>query len=125
MKILAFKLREKIALFFVLSFLFSSLFLFSSCAPNPKSVLNEEKFKKGKEIFSQNCSSCHGESAKGKIGPPLNTTKIVEAIKETEEGSEVETTILKGKGKMPSFEKKLTHQEIHSLLYYLLSLKEK
>lgn len=121
MKIIVSKLTGATLFFLVFALLF---LLLNGCAPNPKSVLEEEKIKKGKEIYTQNCSSCHGESGLGKFGPPLVSAKIAESIKKAEEGSEVEMIILKGKGKMPAFEGKITHQEVHSLLSYLLSLQE-
>ncbi len=123
MKIIVSKLTKG-AVFSFLTLVLLFLLL-SGCTPNPKLVIEEEKVKKGQEIFIKNCSSCHGKSGEGKIGPPLASPKIAKAIKKAEEGSEVEITILKGKGKMPSFEEKLTHQEVHSLLSYLMSLQKK
>lgn len=98
--------------------------LLASCAPNPESVLNQEKFKRGEEIFNQHCASCHNKNAREGAGPSLVSPEIKKAIEETEEGSEVEQIILKGKAKMPSFEKKISHLDIHNLLQCLLSIQE-
>ncbi len=100
------------------------VFQATGCAPSFQATQEAEKVKKGKEIFQRHCSSCHGENAKGKTGPPLATAETARSIEEMEEGSEVETTILRGKGGMPAFEGKLSHQEVHYLLAFLKSLPE-
>jgi len=58
------------------------------------------------------------------LGPSLVSPQIKKALKETEEGSEVEKTILQGKGKMPSFEKEISHLDLHNLLEYILSIQK-
>jgi len=94
------------------------------CAPQPKSLLNQDKIKKGEKIYSERCLSCHGPQGKGGLGPSLVSPQIKKALKETEEGSEVEKTILKGRGKMPSFEKEISHLDLHNLLEYILSIQK-
>lgn len=69
----------------------------------------------GKAVFDKNkCGMCHGKDAKG--------TKMAPAIA-GKSGDAVKATILKGKKKMPSFEKKLGKGDIDSLLNYLGGLK--
>lgn len=69
----------------------------------------------GKAVFDkQKCGMCHGKDGKG--------TKMAPAIA-GKSGDKIKETILKGKKKMPSFEKKLGKGDIDNLLKYLAGLK--
>jgi mono/diheme cytochrome c family protein len=39
-------------------------------------VYMEAQASRGKEIFSQNCSACHGKALEGKNGPSLNSASF-------------------------------------------------
>lgn len=69
----------------------------------------------GKAVFDkQKCAMCHGKDGKGaKMGPSIAGKT----------GAKVKDAILKGKKKMPSFEKKLGKGDIDALLKYLAELK--
>jgi mono/diheme cytochrome c family protein len=96
----------------------------TGCVPEPQSIIEKGKAKKGEEIFSERCARCHGKNARGKIGPSLISSKVKEDIEKSKEGGFVEKTISEGRNKMPPFQSKLTHQEIHEILSYLLSIQE-
>lgn len=109
----------KVILFFCLVIIF-----LIGCAPNPQSLIEKSRDERGEKIFAEKCVRCHGSEAKGKIGPNLVSAKVKADLEREEEGGYVEETIKNGRGRMPSFMSKLTHDEIHDLLTYLLRLQE-
>lgn len=66
-------------------------------------------------IYSQNCSSCHGANREGGGGPALLPERL------TKDPSAYVATITNGSGPMPTFEGKLTTEEINALVEFLLS----
>ncbi len=75
----------------------------------------------GRELFEANCAMCHGEDAEGMMGMHPSLRGAVERL--TIEG--VEVTIRKGRDTqppMPSFENRLTTEEIEDIVAYLDTL---
>lgn len=75
----------------------------------------------GRELFEGNCAMCHGADAEGMLGMHPSLRGAVERL--TIEG--VEVTIRKGRDTeppMPSFENRLTAEEIGELVAYLDTL---
>jgi alcohol dehydrogenase (cytochrome c) len=71
----------------------------------------------GKNVFSDNCSACHGLSGHGGNGGP-DLTKIPSA----KQRSVVIRQIQKGGGGMPGFETQLTPQQIADVTAYVLKV---
>lgn len=70
--------------------------------------------KAGKTVFDKKCAVCHGKDAKGaKMGPAVAGKSDAKA----------KTAILKGKGKMGGYEKKLGKGDVDNILEYLKGLK--
>lgn len=71
------------------------------------------------EVFVTNCAVCHGEDGKGqteegkKKGARNLTSKEWQKL---ESDADITKVITKGKGKMPSFGKKLSADEIKALV---------
>ena len=72
---------------------------------------------KGKNLFQNNCASCHGIKAQGKIGPALNGT----GHSAHHSPMSMMQKIKKGGKIMPSFKGKLKDEEIMYILKYLKS----
>jgi mono/diheme cytochrome c family protein len=77
-------------------------------------------------LFIKNCSSCHGKNGRAKTfkakfnhAQDLSNPKWQASI--TDEHMFV--SILKGKGKMPAFRKKLSENDIGALVTYVRMLK--
>lgn len=69
--------------------------------------------RSGKDLYEQNCSKCHGyDGTKGKFGAKNLRNSVL-----TDEQSVM--IIQKGKGIMPSWEKKLTSEQIHAIISYI------
>jgi mono/diheme cytochrome c family protein len=73
--------------------------------------------KKGEALFKENCSTCHGENARGAQGPNLVRSVLV---LHDENDEEIEPVIKNGRpqGGMPSFPQ-LSHDDIHDISQYL------
>lgn len=94
------------------------------CAPNLQSLIGKSRVERGEKIFSEKCNRCHGNEARGKIGPSLVVPKVKDDLEKENEGGFVEETVKNGRGRMPSFGDKLSHDEIHDVLTYLRSFQE-
>lgn len=78
----------------------------------------ENSVSLGKELFEQNCSKCHGyDGSKGKFG-----AKNLQ--KSTLTNEQYFRIIQKGKGIMPSWEKKLTREQIIDITSYIKTFKK-
>jgi cytochrome c6 len=78
----------------------------------------------GEKVYKAKCASCHGPDGKGAT-PAGKATKARdfcsdEVKKETDD--EWTTILVKGKNKMPAYDKKLTESEIKDVVAYIRSL---
>jgi len=82
------------------------------------SAIKDPKVAAGAKLFALNCAHCHGVDATGDEGPDLHkVTKTDERIK---------SQILNGvKGEMPAFGKKLTQDDVATLVVFIRSLSGK
>lgn len=79
------------------------------------------------ELYSKNCASCHGKDGraktiKGKLKHARDLTDSTWQARVTDE--RIFNSIINGKGKMPAYSRKLTEQEIDSLVGYVRALKK-
>jgi mono/diheme cytochrome c family protein len=68
----------------------------------------------GAKVFQSNCGSCHTLSAagtNGQVGPNLDGVSL--------SASQIESTVRKGRGTMPSFDGKLSDAEIGAVAAYV------
>ena len=73
----------------------------------------------GADLYAQLCAMCHGNEAKGGVGPDLTTAEYIHGKSETE----VTESIAKGRpGGMPGFAGQLNDDQIEELVEYLLEL---
>ena len=74
----------------------------------------------GKQLFANLCVACHGESAKGGVGPDLT----VSTYKYGKARLDIAKSISEGRpGGMPAFSSQINHEQIESLVEFVLSLK--
>ena len=66
-------------------------------------------------IFSARCSSCHGTDRQGANAPPLLPANL------TKDASSYVNTITNGSGPMPSWEGRLSAEEINAMVEFILS----
>jgi mono/diheme cytochrome c family protein len=78
------------------------------------------------ELYTKHCASCHGKDGQAKtVKAKFNHARDLTdpAWQEKANDERLFNTIMNGKRKMPGFGKKLSEQEIDSLVSYVRSLK--
>jgi len=97
-----------------------------SSAKNPAEDI-PQKDTEANFLFTKNCASCHGKDGRAKTfkakfnhAQDLTDSKWQGAISE----EHIFESILKGKGKMPAFGKKLSKPEIAALVTYVRMLRK-
>jgi mono/diheme cytochrome c family protein len=75
----------------------------------------------GEEIYALLCANCHGEDLSGGLGPSLgpgsNTASQSDEF--------LSTTIVRGRGRMPSFSSSLDDLQLDRLIEYIREVEEK
>lgn len=104
-----------VATFFLL------LFSCNSNSQDNKSTPSVEQPSKeitGKNLFENNCATCHGNDGTAGISGAANlqTSKLP--------SDSIETTITNGRGNMPTFKTMLTEKEIKQLTEYAKDLRK-
>lgn len=96
----------------------------ASGVKNPISF-TEMSQQNGKEIFLDNCSSCHGYDTKGlskeKTGLRMDTPNLIKRLKNHTEG-DFFWKIQTGRGQMPSFKEDLSDTEIWDTINFIRGL---
>jgi cbb3-type cytochrome c oxidase subunit III len=83
--------------------------------------------QKGAELFKAKCVICHGQDATGntKMGAKLKVHDLTGSDVQKLTDPELRELIAKGKNKMPAYEKKLSQDQIDSLVAYVRALGKK
>jgi mono/diheme cytochrome c family protein len=79
------------------------------------------------ELYAKNCASCHGKDGRARTlkGKLKHARDFTDPTWQGRVGDErLFNSIMNGKGKMPAFSKKLSEQEIDSLVAYVRALKK-
>ncbi len=72
---------------------------------------------KGRNLFVNNCSACHGSSGQGGEGPSLHGLALSDGA--------FTATVMGGiKGEMPAFKSKLKTADTRALIAYIRTLKK-
>jgi len=83
--------------------------------------------KSATQLYSKNCSSCHGRDGRSKtFKAKLKHARNISDPEWQERVSDerIFNSIMNGKGKMPSYSKKLSEQEIDALVTHVRSLRK-
>ena len=77
-----------------------------------------------KELWEKNCAKCHGPDGKGETatGKTTKARDICSAEVKKETDAAWTDIIVKGKNKMPSYDKKITDAEVKDVIAYMRSL---
>jgi len=70
-------------------------------------------------IFADRCSSCHGSTGGGGIGPGLSGGRVAGAFPDIEDQV---TVVRDGRGRMPSFGDRLTDDELRAVVRFTRTL---
>ena len=84
------------------------------------------KNKAAKKLFSQKCAKCHGSDGTGtSYGQIVGATDLSDPVwQERVDDQRIINSITHGRGQMPSFEKKLSKEQIELLYKYVRALRE-
>jgi mono/diheme cytochrome c family protein len=81
----------------------------------------------GEAIYKRNCAGCHGADGSGQTAMgrtfKIGDLRAAETQKMTD--AQLADVIAKGKGKMPAYDKRLSHDQIQSVVGYLRDLAKK
>lgn len=80
----------------------------------------------GADTFKAKCAACHGPDGSGNttMGKNLKLRDLSSADVQKQSDDELTTIITKGKGKMPSYDGKLTKDQVSDVVKYIRSLKK-
>lgn len=80
----------------------------------------------GEALYKAKCASCHGPDGGGNTpaGKKLKVRDLRVPDVQKQSDAQLAAMIAKGKGKMPSFEKRLSKEEISQLVTHIRGLKK-
>jgi mono/diheme cytochrome c family protein len=87
--------------------------------------MSHKSISKGKALYDQFCSYCHGDNAQGGVGLNLDMKMIPPNLKNRLKGhseGDFFWKIKKGKGDMPTFQEDMADEEIWQTITYIKSL---
>jgi mono/diheme cytochrome c family protein len=78
----------------------------------------------GEKVYKAKCASCHGPDGKGETaaGKATKARDICSADVKKETDAAWSEIIVKGKNKMPPYDKKITDAEVKDVIAYMRSL---
>ena len=80
----------------------------------------------GGDLFKAKCAACHGPDGKGEtaMGKKFGLRDLGSADVQKQSDAELAGIITKGKGKMPSYEGKLTSDQVQDMVKFIRTLKK-
>ena len=105
----------------------SLILLFSAGAIGAHTQMSPAKAKAAKKLFSQKCVKCHGSDGAGKtiFGQIAGATDLTDSKwQDKVDDKQIVNSITHGKGQMPSFEKKLSKEQIELLSNYVRAFRK-
>ena len=81
----------------------------------------------GKDLFKAKCAACHGADASGNtpVGKNLKIRDLRSAEVQSQTDEQLSNIITKGKGKMPSYEKSLSQEQVNQLVAFIREMGKK
>ena len=88
------------------------------------SIVRAQDVANGEKVYKAKCASCHGPDGKGETaaGKATKVRDICSADAKKETDAAWTEIIVKGKNKMPSYDKKITDAEVKDVVAYMRSL---
>jgi mono/diheme cytochrome c family protein len=83
--------------------------------------------QKGGSIFQEQCVGCHGPDGRAQtdMGKTMHAADLTSSAVQQQSASQLSKIVKNGKGKMPSFDGKLSDDEIDGVVTYVKSLGKK
>ena len=125
---ISFRLLHIFIAILIFFFIFATSYAHNWMAPEDEAKkinpvpITLKSIQKGKELYEDNCSFCHGENAIGRkreeTGLSKDTPNLVKRIKNHSDG-DFHWKIKNGKGDMPSFKDELSDNEIWHVINFM------
>lgn len=103
-------------------YILSLILLFTASVIAVQTQMSPAKAKAAKKLFSQKCAKCHGSDGGGKtvFGQIVSATDLTDSKwQDKVDDKQIVNSITHGRGQMPSFEKKLSKEQIIALSNYV------
>jgi mono/diheme cytochrome c family protein len=80
----------------------------------------------GPDIYKAKCSACHGSNGAGEtmLGKNLKLRSLASAEVQKQSDDDLARITAKGRNKMPSYDRKLSKDQIQEVVKYIRSLKK-
>lgn len=90
----------------------------SGCAAEevPAAPADDVELVQGREVYTNNCASCHGRTGRGGVGSKLDQGRAVERYPDP--GEQI-ALVTEGVRAMPAFGLKLSEAEIEAVVRYI------
>jgi cytochrome c6 len=108
-------------------YIISLILLFSAGTIGVQTQISPAKAKAAKKLFSQKCVKCHGSDGTGKtiFGQIAGATDLTDSKwQDKADDKQIVNSITHGRGQMPSFEKKLSTEQITLLSNYVRTFRK-
>ena len=112
---------------FAVSYFFIALIPLAQASSDAHPRVLTAKAKEAKKLYKQKCVKCHGADGAGDTtkGQILGATDFTDSEwQERVEDQRLVNSITYGRGQMPAFGKKLSKEQINSLLIYVRAFKK-
>lgn len=106
---------------------FVFILVFATGIIGVQTQMSPAKTKAAKKVFSQRCVKCHGSDGAGKtvFGQIAGATDLTDAAwQDRVDDKRITNSITHGRGQMPSFEKKLSKEQITLLSNYVRAFRK-
>lgn len=114
-------MKKTVKLGGILVFCLLAVLMFSTSETQANAAAFVSDMGSPRSLYMQNCARCHGANGKAEtaLGKKLEADDLTSLTAST---ATVIRTITNGRGKMPSFKKKLTPEQIKSVAGYVKTL---
>jgi cytochrome c6 len=92
-----------------------------SAIPAPQATAGGAAAGDAETLYAKHCARCHGEDGRGEttMGKKFELKDLADPEVQALSDAEIRRIIADGEGKMPGFSKKLSAEEIDSLVRYV------
>jgi cytochrome c6 len=92
-----------------------------SAVPAPQAAAGGSSAGDAEALYAKQCARCHGEDGRGEttMGKKFDLKDLADPEVQKLSDAEIRRIIADGEGKMPGFSKKLSADEIDSLVKYV------
>lgn len=99
----------------VLTAIVAALVLAACVGDPPEVTIDDPVLQEGRDIYRQNCASCHGASGDGGVGRKLSEGAVADQFPGIEDQIDL---VVNGRNAMPAYGERLSEAEIEAVVRY-------